>query len=175
MDKEEKLKKINKEIKSYINEAAFISIKLRNKLIKMLGEEFSITLPVENFKNLDVTITKTGNIIMRDEEYKRSDILSFEELVEKYEAFSLKAKDLIDRKEINYYNINDKNNIINVLILIAYIVLFVVTLFLAKGFFMVGDYSPIVLLIGLVVIFFVPGFRDRLEQAINYIKRKFKK
>lgn len=175
MDKEEKLKKINKELKVYINEAAFVSIKLRNKLIKMLGEEFLINLPVENFKNLDVTLTKEGNIIMRDEEYKRDDELSFSELEEKYNSFSQKADNLLKKKEVNYYNINDKNNIVNMLILIIYFVLFIVALKSAIESFMIGDYTHVVWLVALVVIFFVPGFKERLEQALNFIKRKLKK
>ena len=38
----DKLKKINNEIKDYINESNFISIKTRNKIIKTLGDEFDI-------------------------------------------------------------------------------------------------------------------------------------
>lgn len=41
MNKEAELKKINTEIKVYINEASFISNSCRNKLIKMLGKSIS--------------------------------------------------------------------------------------------------------------------------------------
>ena len=50
-----KLDTINNEIKSIINESKFISIKLRNKIIKMLGNEFDISLPLENYENIDIT------------------------------------------------------------------------------------------------------------------------
>ena len=55
------LEEINNEIKSIINESKFISIKLRNKIIKKLGQEFDIELPLEHFENIDITITKEGN------------------------------------------------------------------------------------------------------------------
>ena len=63
------LNKINKELKSYVNQANFISQKTRNKLIKMLGEEFQIDLPIENFANIDVQLTSDGSIIMRGDIY----------------------------------------------------------------------------------------------------------
>lgn len=175
MENEEKLKKINKELKVYINEASFISIKLRNKLIKMFGEEFSIKLPVENFKNLDVELTIDGNIVMRDEEYKREGKLSFSEIEERFTNFSEKADVILKKKEINYYNMNDKSNIINVLILVVYLILFIAALKSAIESFIVGDYGHIVWLIAIIFIFFVPSLRDRIEQAINFIKRKLKR
>jgi len=52
----DKLKKINNEIKDYINESNFISIKTRNKIIKMLGEEFDINFKLDNYQTIDVTI-----------------------------------------------------------------------------------------------------------------------
>ena len=175
MDKEEKIRKINKSLKVYINEASFISIKLRNKLIRMLGEEFSIKLPVENFKNLDVTITEVGNIIMRDEEYKRDEKMSIMEIEEAYNNFSQKAEEILKKKEINYYNINDKNNIINVVILFGYLLLVLVILKIAIESFLIGDYGNVVWLFIIVITFFITGLRERLEQAINFINRKFKK
>ena len=80
MNNEEKLRKINKDLKVIINEATFISNKCRNKIIKMLGNDFSVDLPLENFKSIDVVITEEGNIIMRDEEYKRDSKLSIDEI-----------------------------------------------------------------------------------------------
>ena len=44
------LEEINNEIKSIINESKFISIKLRNKIIKKLGQEFDIEFPTENYE-----------------------------------------------------------------------------------------------------------------------------
>ena len=41
MDKEETLNEINNELKTYINESSFISMKCRNKLLKMFADEFN--------------------------------------------------------------------------------------------------------------------------------------
>ena len=50
------LNKLNNELKSYINEANFISNKCRNKLITILGKEFNIDVKLENYANVDVKI-----------------------------------------------------------------------------------------------------------------------
>ena len=131
MNKEEKLNKINKELKVIINESTFISNKCRNKIIKMLGNDFSISLPIENFKSIDVVITEDGNIIMRDEEYKRDSKLTIDEIENIFNEFKDKADTILKRKEINYYNMNDKNNIINVFILIVMVALFLALLYYA--------------------------------------------
>ena len=90
MNNEEKLRKINKDLKVIINEATFISNKCRNKIIKMLGNDFSVDLPLENFKSIDVVITEEGNIIMRDEEYKRDSKLTIEEIENIFKEFKEK-------------------------------------------------------------------------------------
>ena len=118
------LEEINNEIKSIINESKFISIKLRNKIIKKLGQEFDIELPLENFENIDITITKEGNIIMRGEEYKRDNKLSLDEINSRYNNFKEEADVILKKKEINYKNMNDKNNIINILITIVFGILY---------------------------------------------------
>ena len=87
MNKEAELKKINTEIKVYINEASFISNSCRNKLIKMLGKAYDINLPVEDFARIDVALLENGNIEMRDEVYKRDSELSFSEVVARYHSF----------------------------------------------------------------------------------------
>ena len=66
------LRKINNELKSYVNEASFVGNKCRNKLLKMLGETFDVELPLENFAKIDAELTEEGNIIMRGDEYKTS-------------------------------------------------------------------------------------------------------
>ena len=52
---------INNEIKSIINESKFISLKLRNRIIKMLGNEFDINLPLENYENIDDSFSDVQN------------------------------------------------------------------------------------------------------------------
>lgn len=174
MNKEEKLNKINKELKVIINESTFISNKCRNKIIKMLGNDFSISLPIENFKSIDVVITEDGNIIMRDEEYKRDSKLTIDEIENIFNEFKDKADTILKRKEINYYNMNDKNNIINVFILIVMVALFLALLYYAFISFINGNFLGCIWLVVYVGSWFVPGIKDRVHQAINFIKRKFK-
>ncbi len=174
MEKEELLNKINKELKIYVNESTFISLKCRNKLLKMLGDEFSISLPLENFKTIDVSITEYGSIIMRDEEYKSSDKMNLDDIEERYRNFSMKADELLKKKEINYYNMNDKNNILNILFLLVIVLIFVILLIYAIKSFLVGNYLNCIWLFVFMASWLVPGIKERLEQAINFIKRKLK-
>lgn len=174
MNKEETLKKINKDLKVIINESSFISIKCRNNILKMLGNDFSINLPIENFKSIDVVITEEGNIIMRDEEYKRDSKLSIEEIEKIFKEFKEKADAILKKKEINYYTMNDKNNIINVFILLIMIAVLCAVAYYAFISFITGNYLGCIWLLFYVSSFFVPSINDRLHQAVNYIKRKFK-
>lgn len=175
MEIEELLTKINKELKSYINESTFISIKCRNKILKILGEEFSVNLPLENFKTIDVVITKDGSIIMRDEEYKSSEDLSCEDIMERYEKFVEKADAILKRKEINYYNMNDKSNIFNIFLLLLTIGVAISLAIFAFRSFEAGNYFNFIWLVAYAAPWVIPSFKDRLEQAINFIKRKFRK
>ena len=174
MNNIEKLNKINKELKIIINESSFISNKCRNKIIKMLGNDFSINLPIENFKSIDVVITEDGNIIMRDEEYKRDSKLNLDEIEKIFYEFKEKADVILKKKEINYYNMNDKNNIINVFILIVMIGLFLALLYYAFISFINGNFFGCIWVVAYSSSWFVPGIKDRLTQAVNFIKRKMK-
>ena len=96
------LKEMNNEIKVYINEAKFISNNCRNKLLKLLGETFSVDLPLENFANIDAELQENGNIIMRGDEYETTEkVESLEELEEKYNIFKENADKLLKKKETN--------------------------------------------------------------------------
>ena len=174
MNKEEQLNKINKELKIIINEATFISNKCRNKIIKMLGNDFSVNLPLENYKSIDVVITEDGNIIMRDEEYKRDSKLTIDEVENIFKEFKEKSDVILKRKEINYYNMNDKNNIFNVFILIVMVVLFLALLYYAAVSFINGNFFGCIWLVMYGSSWFVPSIKERVNQAINFIKRKMK-
>ena len=172
---EEILKKINKKIKIYINESNFISIKCRNKIIKLLGEKFSINLPIENYKTIDIYITKNGSIIMRDEEYKSSLKLNIEQIKERYENFKLEADKILKKKEINYYKINDKNNFKNIIFLLLFIIIFLFLLTFAIKSFFSKDYFNCVWLFIFILSYLLPGIKERIVQAKNFLLRKFKK
>lgn len=175
---EEKLEKINDEIKSYINEAKFISNNCRNKILKILGETFSVDLPRENFANIDAELTKDGNIIMRGEEYKSSaKVKSITELEEKYNIFKEKADKLLKKKEVNYYTKQEKNNITNLLIVILIIIVFIILAIHTIKSLLVGNYLHCIWLFIFVSSWLIPslGIKERFDQAKNYLKRKFKK
>jgi hypothetical protein len=111
---------------------------------------------------------------MRDEEYKRDSELSLEEINERYNRFREQADVILKKKEINYYNMNDKNNLINVFILIGMVILFLALLYYAIISFFNGHYFGCVWLVMYGSSLFVPGIKDRLHQAVNFIKRKMK-
>lgn len=178
------LRKINNELKSFINEANFISNKCRNKLLKMLGETFSVDLPLENFANIDASITEEGNIIMRGDEYKSTSPVSKEEdLIEKYNLFKDKAEVLLKKKEKNAYTKNDFSNIMNLIaIAIIVIIYLVITGVLVVQAFQ-GNLFIIWWAAASVGAIYFPSYRtlrnrrilaNRLEQANNFLKRKFK-
>lgn len=172
------LKEINNEIKGYINEAKFISNSYRNKLLKLLGETFSVNLPLENFANIDAQLTEKGNIIMRGDEYESTNkVTSFEELEKKYNEFKEKADKLLKKKETNYYTKQDHNNILNLLIIAAIIIIFIFLAIHTIKSFLIGDYLHCIWLFIFVSSWLIPslGIKDRFEQAKNYLKRRFKK
>lgn len=169
------LEEINNEIKSIINESKFISIKLRNKIIKKLGQEFEIELPLENFENIDITITKEGNIIMRGEEYKRKDKLSLDEIKTRYNNFKEETDVILKKKEINYKNMNDKNNIINILITIVFGIMYLVAIIYLIKCFIFGHYLNCIWGLLILSTYFAPGLRERFDRSISFIKRKTKK
>lgn len=168
------LKKTNNELKSIVNQSNFISQKTRNKIIKLLGQEFDIDLPVENFANIDVQLTEEGNIIMRGDEYKTPEKLNNDEIESRYQNFKEKAEKIINKKDINYTNKKDLNNILNIFIVI----------FLAIAYFIVGVFFVVSILrlqlftasilAALLSSYLVPGIKVRFEQAKNFLKRKFK-
>ena len=170
-----KLDTINNEIKSIINESKFISIKLRNKIIKKLGNEFEIDLPLENYENIDVSITDEGNIIMRDEEYKRSNSLSLDEINERYNRFKEEVDVILKKKEINYKNMNDKNNIINILITFVFGALYIAAIIYLIRCFIFGNYFSCIWGVLILSTYLAPPLRERFERSINFVKRKMKK
>jgi len=168
------LRKINNELKGYVNQASFISQKTRNKLITLLAFEFDVNLPLENFANIDIQLTEEGNIIMRGDLYETSHKLTEEEIIQKYNNFKEKAEKLLNKKEINYHNKKDLNNVLNIFIVIALSIVYViVVILLIKSVLSLQLFSASILL-GLLSSYLVPGIKNRFEQAKNFLKRKFK-
>lgn len=168
------LRKINNELKSYVNQANFISQKTRNKLITILATEFEVELPLDNFANIDVQLTEEGNVIMRGDLYKRNTPLTETELEEKYLSFKEKAEALINKKEVNMYDKKDMNNILNIIIVVGLSTLYlVVVIFFIRAVLMLQLFTASIL--GAILsTYLVPNIKDRFHQAKNFLKRKFK-
>lgn len=170
------LRKINNELKSYVNEASFVGNKCRNKLLKMLGETFDVELPLENFAKIDAELTEEGNIIMRGDEYKTSSpVKTEEELEEKYNIFKEKAEILLKKKEVNYYTKNNINNTLNIFIVIALSIIYVIVLILAIREVLSLNLFTASILFAILSSSLIPNIKARFEQAKNFLKRKFKK
>lgn len=170
------LRKINNELKSYVNEASFVGNKCRNKLLKMLGETFDVELPLENFAKIDAELTEEGNIIMRGDEYKTSSpVKTEEELEEKYNIFKEKAEILLKKKAVNYYTKNNINNTLNIFIVIALSIIYVIVLIFAIREVLSLNLFTASILFAILSSSLIPNIKARFEQAKNFLKRKFKK
>lgn len=169
------LRIINNELKSYINQASFISMKCRNKLIKLLSDTYEIEIPLENYANIDVQLTDEGNIVMRGDIYKNSKSLTLEETIEKYNEFKDKADALLNKKELNYYNKKDINNIFNIIIVIVLAIVYaIVGILFIRALFSLQLFTASILA-ALLSSYLAPGIKNRFDQAKNFIKRKLKK
>mgnify|MGYP003179172706 FL=1 len=175
MNKEEQLKKINTELKIYINESSFISNSCRNKIIRLLGNKFKITLPIENFKNVDLALLEDGSIVMRDEVYKQEMNLSYKEVLERYEEFKEEADNLLKRKSKNTFMENDKSNSVNLFIVLLISGLFIALVIYTLKSFFTGNFIQCIWLFIFLTTWLLPSIRDRFSQAFNYIKRKMKR
>lgn len=169
------LKEMNNEIKVYINEAKFISNNCRNKLLKLLGETFSVDLPLENFANIDAQLQENGNIIMRGDEYESTEkVKSLEELEEKYNIFKEKADKLLKKKEKNFHQKKDIDNALNIIIVIVLSVVYLIVLLLTIRAIVSLNLFTASILVALLSSYLHPNIKDRFEQAKNYLRRKFK-
>ena len=176
----DKLTKINNELKSYINESSFISMKCRNKLLKLFEEEFNIKLDISNYQNVDLKINEDFTITYREDKYTSSDnINSFEELEEKYNNFKLKADNLIKKKEIDFQNKSNFNNISNIIILLLLIVIGIIVLYLGVIAFISGHYFDCLWFVVFILPMIIPKFKESIKnrfiQAKSYINRLIKR
>lgn len=174
MNKEVELKKINTEIKIYINEASFISRRCRNQLIKMLGKTYDIVLPVEDFLHIDVEVLEQGNICMRGDLFSREEALSFEEVVERYQVFREKALEMLTKKGKKSFPNSERNNLINLFVVFLLLLIFLFFAYFCIQSFFHGKYLDCLWILFIVFSWFIPGVKDRFLQAFHYLKRKMK-
>ncbi len=176
MKKEETLNEINNELKSYINESSFISMKCRNKLLKMFADEFSINLDISTYKNVDLEVLEDFSISYRNNIYKPdNDIANLEELMEKYGLFKEKADNLIKKREIDFENKSNLKNIGNLIIILCLIIAFISIIILGIVALFSGHYYDCLWFIAVVVPWLFPKFKEnftnRFIRAKNYLRR----
>lgn len=177
---EDKLNQINRELKVYINESSFISNKCRNKIIKVFSEEFNVNLDIENYKNVDLSITEDFKISYRDDLYSSSDnIVSIDDVCERYNRFKDKADKILKRKEIDFNNKSNIKNITNLGICICIVLLACFALILGISALFRRDYIDVLWLVFILGPAIISRVRDtinnRFVQAKNYLKHLFKK
>lgn len=174
------ISKMNKELKIYLNEASGISDKCRRKLVNLVEKYFYVELPKDNFLNIDITIKKNGNIIMRDEEYKTSkSIKSLDELVNRYSEFQKEVEELLEKNEINFEVKQRNNEIINLLVILLIIFFSIIIIIIGIRRLLIGDLYGVFWLIIIVSYYIIPAsgnrIRNRFVRAKKYLIKKFTK
>ena len=174
------LNKINRELKVYINESSFISNKCRNKIIKIFSEEFNVNLDIDNYKNVDLSITDDFKVSYRDDLYTSSDnINSIEDVFERYERFKEKADKILKRKEIDFNNMSNVKNVTNLGICICIVIIGCFACILGVSALFRGDFFDVLWLVFIIGPAIISRVRDsisnRFIQARNYLKHLFKK
>ena len=178
--KEDTLNEINNELKSYINESSFISMKCRNKLLKFFAEEFNINLDISNYKNVDLRVLEDYTISYRDDIYKPdTDITSMKEFMDKYNAFKEKADNLIKKREIDFEHKNDLKNVGNLIVVLCMIVAFMMFVYLGiLAILSKNYYDCFWFAIGVAPWLFPKfkeGFTNRFMRAKSYLQNIIKK
>lgn len=173
------LNKLNNELKSYINEANFISNKCRNKLISILGKEFNIDVKLDNYANVDAKILEDGSLEIRGDKYKNNQKYTLEEINEHFDNFKVQADNLLKKKDNSRTNKKDIDNIINLFVILGILLVFLFIIFILLNSFLTGDFYHMLWLIVFILPLFVPNLKEnliqRVQQAKNYIKRRFKR
>lgn len=173
------LNKINNELKSYINEANFISNKCRNKLISILGKEFNVDVKLDNYANVDAKILEDGSLEVRGDKYKNNQKYTLEEINEHYENFKVQADKLLKKKDNSRTNKKDLDNVLNLFVILGILLVFLFVIFILLNAFLSGDFYHMLWLIVFILPLFVPNLKEnliqRVQQAKNYIKRRFKR
>lgn len=173
------LNKINNELKSYINEANFISNKCRNKLISILGKEFNVDVKLDNYANVDAKILEDGSLEVRGDKYKNNQKYTLEEINEHFENFKVQADKLLKKKDNSRTSKKDLDNVLNLFVILGILLVFLFVIFILLNAFLSGDFYHMLWLIVFILPLFVPNLKEnliqRVQQAKNYIKRRFKR
>lgn len=169
------LKEINNQMKIDVNEASGISDKIKLKFLKLVERHFEVSLPHENFLNIDIELLENGNVKMRDDEYKTtSPVKTLEELNEKFNAFQEEVNHLLNKNETNFSTMkktNERNNLI-VLCFITIIIVLVGIYSIQQLIF--GNIYGVIWIVIMVGCNVIPAtgnsIRNRYARAWRYLK-----
>jgi len=180
MIEQEKLNRINNELKVYMNESGFISNRCRDKVIKILGEEFNIAFKTDNYANVDVSVLADGKFLYRGDIYQSNDnIQSYDDFIARYKRFTERTEKLLSRREIDFENMSNFKNISNLVIVACLLIFAVVVVILGIHALLVGNYFDCLWLVVFIIPAVFPRLKSSLEvritQAKNYLKRLMKK
>ncbi len=172
------LKKINNQMKTYINEASGISDRCKRKLIKLVEKHFQVSLPHENYKNIDIEVLENGNIKMRDIEYKTANTPTENEFEERYNSFCNEVDELLELKATDFDRKKTSSNVSNILILLLYLVITLALLQYGIKLLLVKNVSGILYLAFILGYYILPltgrKIKNRIDMAVRYLKRLFK-
>lgn len=174
------LKVINNSIKSYINEANGISSRCKSRLIKLVEKHFFVDLPNEDYLNIDITILKNGNVIMRDVEYKtKEELIEEKDLYKRFNSFKEEVEQLLDKNSTNFETMK-KNSERNNLIMVIFLTFVIVVIGLnAIRQILLGNLFGVLWLVIMIGYYVIPAtgnnVRNRYIRAIKYLKSKFRK
>lgn len=180
MEKEERLKQINNELKVYINESSFISQRCRNKLLKLFEEAFQVSLDIGSYKNVDLKILEDYKILYREDTYSsKEEITSLEELENRYQSFKEKADVLIRRRNVDFQGRRNFNNFTNLVLILCIFLLMIAMVIIAVNAFLAGRYVDCLYLVIVIFPWVIPSLKENLHnriiQAKQYIKSLLKK
>ena len=180
MEKEERLKQINNELKVYINESSFISQRCRNKLLRLFEDSFQVSLDIGSYKNVDLKILDDYKILYREDTYESKDsISSLEELEKRYQSFQEKADVLIRRRNVDFQGRRNLNNFTNLVVIVCILLLMIAMVILAVHAFFTGRYFDCLWLVVVIIPWVFPNLKGNLQnriiQAKQYIKSLLKK
>ena len=89
------------------------------------------------------------------------------------------ADKLLKKKDNSRTNKKDLDNIINLFVILGILLVFLFVIFILLNAFLSGDFYHMLWLIVFILPLFVPNLKEnliqRVQQAKNYIKRRFKR
>ena len=169
------LKSINKQMKIDINEASGISDKCKTKLIRLVEKHFMVSLPKENYLNVDIEVLSNGNIKMRDIEYKTSDpIKTVEELENRFALFQEDVDILLDKNEVSFDTLTRRKERNNLIWVIFITFACIVILLNSLRELLSGNILGVLWFIIIIAYYIIPGtgtsIRNKYVRAYHYIK-----